>query len=248
MRRLYDNSTTVDNENAILQDFQSRSQKTYDTTTHQKNIMYGENPRHTLDFFPLDNHDGTVIFIHGGYWQWCDKSDFAFLVNHCLAKNYQCILVEYPLAPDANMTEIMTSIDQALAFIEANYSLGETIAIGHSAGAHLLANHLTSSFMDEIYLLSGIYDLTPIANTHLNEALQLTDKEIQQYSPMLNQQDSIKSIIMIAYGDQELEELQSQSEQFSQHLTAQDIPHATLKLSEINHYNILDYIFENSFK
>ncbi len=68
--RKYDNATTVENEGEILAGFQYRSLLSYQAYYHIKDIKYGSKNRSTLDFFPLEHVSKTVIFIHGGYWQW----------------------------------------------------------------------------------------------------------------------------------------------------------------------------------
>lgn len=244
MRQPYDNSITVNNESTILENFQIRSQHAYASLSHQKNIAYGEHPRQILDFFPLENARGSVVFIHGGYWQWCNHNDFAFIANTCLQHGYQCILIEYPLAPDHNLTEIIASIQGALSFIETMYAKNDLIAVGHSAGAHLLANFLDTRCIKHFHLLSGIYDLNPIRHTHLNHALQLRQSEIVTYSPVLKNITINHAQVSIVYGDQELPELKEQSQNFSQKLTQDHIPHMVHMLSATNHYNILDHFFQ----
>lgn len=46
----YDNGATVDNEDAILASFQTRSAAIYHQTKHKKNIAYGESERETMDW------------------------------------------------------------------------------------------------------------------------------------------------------------------------------------------------------
>ena len=63
----YDNGATVDNEDAILASFQTRSAAIYHQTKHKKNIAYGESERETMDWlYSAKQHQGTLIFIHGG--------------------------------------------------------------------------------------------------------------------------------------------------------------------------------------
>ena len=45
-----------------------------------KDIPYGNENRECLDIFPSEKQDSkTLIFIHGGYWQRFDKSNFYFI-------------------------------------------------------------------------------------------------------------------------------------------------------------------------
>ncbi|TDI12706.1 alpha/beta hydrolase, partial [Acinetobacter baumannii] len=133
--RKYDNATTVENEGEILAGFQYRSLLSYQAYYHIKDIKYGSKNRSTLDFFPLEHVSKTVIFIHGGYWQWCDKSDFAFIAPYILAKGAQCVLLEYDLAPQSHISQIVAQAQQALDFIaKQNWKIGEVVVVGHSAG------------------------------------------------------------------------------------------------------------------
>ncbi len=58
--RQYDNATTVANEGEILASFQSRSLLSYQAY-HIKDIKYGSQNRSTMDFFPLEHANKTVI-------------------------------------------------------------------------------------------------------------------------------------------------------------------------------------------
>ena len=54
----------------------------------------------------LQSSTGDVNFIHGGYWQFCDKADFAFIAAGPLALGFDVVLVEYTLAPAVNLDAI----------------------------------------------------------------------------------------------------------------------------------------------
>ncbi len=244
--RLYDNAQTVVDENAILSDFIHRSQQAlnkYPSST----TTYGNNNRQDYTFFPCDQAQGTVVFIHGGYWQWCRKEDFAFLAHDCLAQNWQCILLEYPLTPHVTLTNIVDSVALALNHLNQRTDLGDyIIGIGHSAGAHLLAMHQNHALFDELHLLSGIYDLSPLQNTHLNDALQLSHHDMAKFSPITTIPTHQKPIC-IAYGQDELPELIAQSENYGNKLSPFLPCSTTLSLPQTNHYTILDHYFSQLF-
>ncbi len=247
--KLYDNARTVRDEASILKSFQERSLLSYQTHVNIRDIHYAQTARSTLDLFPLANADKTVIFIHGGYWQWCEKSDFAFIAAAVLAKNMQCVLLEYDLAPHQQMSEIVSQIQQAFDFIEKQKWISqEVLVVGHSAGAHLTAMMLNHHMIDEAALLSGIYDLGPIRDTHLNTALDLSDLDISQYSP-INSMEQFSKNYTIYYGNNELEELTWQSQLYFQKRQKIDQDFVNLyPLHEIDHYNILDEYFHNILK
>ncbi len=247
--RKYDNATTVANEGEILASFQYRSLLSYQTYHHIKDIKYGSQNRSTMDFFPCEHTNKTVIFIHGGYWQWCDKSDFAFIVPYILAKGAQCVLLEYDLAPQSHISEMIMQIQKALDFIaKQNWKTNEVQLVGHSAGAHLAAVCLNHPLLSELALLSGIYDLSPIKETHLNHALNLSEEDILKYSPIYQkQQTDIPCRILC--GDLELSELQWQSQNYFEHRCSTGHELVSFEtISGVNHYSILDYYFKYIFK
>lgn len=212
--RPYDNARTVANEHEILAEFQRTSLLSYQEFIHIADIQYGPHPRSTLDLFPLEQAKKTVIFIHGGYWQWCDKSDFGFIVPYVLAKGAQCVLLEYDLAPQSKISDIVSQVNQALDFIrEQDWKTNEVVLVGHSAGAHLAALSLGHPFISEMVLLSGIYDLRPIQSTHLNHALNLSSEDILKYSPV-HHSDRVTIPCSIFCGELELEELKWQSQNY----------------------------------
>ena len=246
--RLYDNARTVKNEQLLLADFQCRSRRCYQSIPHQANLHYADHPRATLDLFPCSS-DSTLVFIHGGYLQSCQKSDFAFIAEHVLKQECQCVLLEYDLAPSSSLTEIQAQITQALDFIvQQEWITARIILAGHSAGAHLTALQLQHPAVNTAILLSGIYDLKPIQSTHLNQTLQLSAEEIQRFSPAYSAQPSSVPYL-IAYGADELEELRGQSEQYFQQRKTIDTALVSMTSYDgINHYSILDYFFKYQFK
>src|SRR5947207_1145378 len=46
------------------------------------NLRYGDGPRQRLDVFPCGRSAApTLVYIHGGYWQWNDKERDAFIAE-----------------------------------------------------------------------------------------------------------------------------------------------------------------------
>ncbi|USQ51906.1 alpha/beta hydrolase [Serratia marcescens] len=109
---------------------------------HEKNIAYGESERETFDWlYSAKQHQGTLIFIHGGYWQCCDKADFAFIAAGPLALGFDVVLVEYALAPAVNLDAICRQVGAALDAIQRRlpHYAHPVHLCGHSAGGHLAA-------------------------------------------------------------------------------------------------------------
>ncbi|WP_323018795.1 alpha/beta hydrolase [Castellaniella sp.] len=242
MHRPYDNSQTVADEAAVLADFARRSRQVYQDVPHRRDVPYGAGPRCVLDVFDCPDAVETLVFIHGGYWQWCDKTDFAFIVPLLLQHRYRCVLLEYDLAPHRRLADIVRQVGKALDFLRQQTWAGQALTVvGHSAGAHLAACHLAHPAMGAVHLLSGVYELAPIRDTHLDQALKLSDEEIADCSPV-RQALAPRVPCHLAVGAQELPELRWQSAHFAQRLrqACPDAPVSYRVLPDCNHYTILD--------
>ena len=241
--RLYDNSRTVNDEAAILADFQQRSRLAYALHPHSSHA-YGPHPRQQYDVFRCGQPNAPLlVFIHGGYWQWCDKSDFGFIGNAPLAAGFDVILLGYPLTPETHFAEVVNSIGLALDFLEKHpdYKNRQVSLSGHSDGGQLSAYWQRHPWLNSVCAISGIYDLAPLQKTHLNEALCLSADDIQDFSPM--HFPAIKKPLFLVYGGEELVELQWQSTQYAHELLGHSNQVSLKELSACNHYTILDAVF-----
>lgn len=104
---------------------------------------------------------GTIIFIHGGYWQSCNKEDFAFITAGPLARGFDVMLVEYTLAPQTTLTEIHRQIGAALDAIGRQPGLCSPVYLsGHSAGGHLAACWQAHPVADAVPQSAGFMSLS----------------------------------------------------------------------------------------
>lgn len=242
----YDNATTVADENAILLSFQSRSQQVYQQQRHEVDIPYGDAPREVFDWFYSDEeYKGTIIFLHGGYWQFCDKQDFSFIASTPLSLGFDVVLVEYTLAPDASLADICQQIGVALdAIAQRVKARGDkpVYLTGHSAGGHLAALWQHHPVVQAVFPISGIFELQPLLTSYVNQQLQLTTQQIVALSPARNIPASLKPMVLF-YGVAELPELIGQSLHYYFALRGQGLSVSHYALPGANHYSVLDAVF-----
>ncbi|MDW5498844.1 alpha/beta hydrolase [Pseudomonas lundensis] len=242
----YDNGSTVDNEDQILASFQSRSQAVYRQVRSERNIAYGDSPREVFDWLYSDKpHQGTLIFIHGGYWQFCRKDDFAFIASVPLSLGFDVVLMEYTLAPQATLDDICQQTGTALNAIQQRLMLNKPAPVylcGHSAGGHLASFWQHHAVVDAVLPISGIFELEPLLSSYVNRQLQLTQQQISQLSPARNIPERIKPMTLF-YGDAELPELIGQSRHYYAALKEKNLPVSLVAVAGANHYNVLDSLF-----
>ncbi|ROS13607.1 acetyl esterase/lipase [Raoultella sp. BIGb0399] len=240
----YDNSTTVDNEAEILADFQRRSQLAYQRCENIMTFSYGEKARERIDWFISPKEKaGTIVFIHGGYWQSCNKEDFAFITTGPLALGFDVMLAEYSLAPQATLTMIHHQIGAALDAIARQPGVaGPVYLSGHSAGGHLAACWQAHPGVEAVLAISGIFELEPLLTTAVNHQLQLTAQEVRELSP-LRHVPAQAAPLTLFYGSRERPELIAQSEYYAQQLCQQGRSIGKMAIENANHYSILDALF-----
>ena len=81
-------------------------------------LVYGDSRGQTLDLF-VPEGGGVVpllVFIHGGYWQSLDKGDFSFLAPPFLEAGIAYASLNYDLAPQVRIPEMVRQISAAMAW------------------------------------------------------------------------------------------------------------------------------------
>lgn len=212
---------------------------------HLLDQHYGAGPRETLDlFFAADRTAPTLVFIHGGYWQANDKENFRFVVEGPLVHGINVALLEYTLAPQARMDQIVQEIRHGVQWLAAH--LGEfgadpkrIILGGHSAGGHLTAMAAAEPQVWCGLSISGLFDLQPIRLCYLNSKLGLDEAEAERNSPLRNLPHRAGPLL-IAYGGAELPELQRQSAEFAHAWTGNGLPGGAIVVPDANHFTVLD--------
>lgn len=180
---------------------------------------YGKGARELVDIFRCGvSHAPVYVYLHGGYWQRGDKSIYSFVAEPFNAAGVDVAVIGYPLCPQVSMTQLVSRVTAALAWLFQNAtSLGisaDRINLsGHSAGGHLtamcLATHwqdldpgLPSDLIKAAIPLSGLYRLEPLRHTTIADALNLSDAETERLSPV-NLTVSYPAPTLIAVGGSE---------------------------------------------
>jgi arylformamidase len=206
-------------------------------------LAFGESEREAWDLFPgRDPNAPCLVFIHGGYWQRNRRQDFAHLAEGALAMGWSFACNGYSLAPEASLTRIAWQVHAALDWLSAHGPkhgmAGPIVASGWSAGGHLAALALEHPAVSAGLAISGIYELAPIRETNLNDALQLTDAEVAELSPM--RRPVMHKPLAIAYGSAELPELCRQSRDFHTLRSAAHAPGPLVPVPGADHFRVLE--------
>jgi arylformamidase len=159
-------------------------------------ISYGPSARQMLDiFWPDASRDAPLaLFIHGGYWQALDPSSFSHLATAANANGVALALCGYDLCPQVRLAEIVEQVRASALFLWKRHGR-RVVACGHSAGGHLTACLLATDWkkydasapgdlVPSGLSISGLFDLTPLVPTTVNNALKLDEAEARKNSPL----------------------------------------------------------------
>lgn len=273
LEREYSPSSCIEDINVYIEQYIQSSKAATAQALEDKsvllNLRYGDNEDQLIDLYlPSDNIQAGLVkrnnrklqvYIHGGYWQALTKAESSFAANNFQQQGCYFAVINYSLAPNATLTDIVEQNRQAIAWLASNaseygFDAGEIYLSGSSAGAHLAImmlqthwqNYLKSEFLVEhnkpfikgVCAVSGIYDIRPLVDTTINNALQLSAEEVQQYSPFFHDISNLCPVI-IAFGDNETTEFKRQSTEMAAKIQQSGADVQQNEIVNRNHFDVI---------
>ena len=240
----YNNTKAVPESPAMFNAWIERSKVFRMNHSQYLDIAYGPLEREKIDYYSAGPNTPVVIFIHGGFWQARSKNDFAFLAENYLKEGISVAMVGYPLAPQANMDQIVASSEKAVKFISQHISKWggnpkNVVLSGWSSGGHLSVTSMNGMKVKAVVPISGIFELEPLIGSYLNKNLQMDLAIAQRNSPMLNLPKGTTPIYLFV-GGSELSEMRRQSYEFADKFKSSKYPVAFVVIPGKDHYTMLE--------
>jgi arylformamidase len=220
----------------------------------QLDVAYAGGPLNKFDIFASPGSNAPlVLHIHGGLWMMCDKRETHFHAARFNEHGIAFAGLNYTLAPDATLCQIVGEVCAAVAFIHRNaVSLGidpgAIFLSGHSAGGHLACMAAGADWAGEYGLpvnpvkgvisISGLHDLEPLLSaTFLQPMIALDPGNVDELSPA--RQPAPESVRLVtAVGGLENAEYRRQTKLIEQSWSS--ILVAQLVLADCDHGTIVD--------
>lgn len=163
-----------------------------------RDVAYTERPGARVDLFVPAGDDAhpCVAYFHGGFWQEGRKEGSGFAAPLLAEHGRALAAVGYTLAPEARLREIVAEAAAAVLRLQheaASFGLDPTrlVVAGHSAGAHLAAaliagqgGEAAATAIAGAVLVSGVFDLAPVAASYVNDRVRMDADEIRDFSPL----------------------------------------------------------------
>ncbi|MDC0983525.1 alpha/beta hydrolase [Candidatus Thioglobus sp.] len=220
----------VDDFDGLIEKWSKWSEDFRANADSSLNCQYGDGEKDKLDIFRCGKPNAPLfIFIHGGYWQRGDKSIYSFVANSFVNSGIDVALIGYQLCPGASMTNIVDKIREAIVWIWNNadeYSISKNRinVSGHSAGGHItgmilatdwkeISKNLPDNLVKTGIPISGLYQLNPIRETTIADALGLDDAESLALSPHFFEPQT-QAPILVTLGGGETPEFHWQTDNF----------------------------------
>ena len=240
--KAYDNNGAVANSAALVE-ARNRGSAAYRAAhAGALDIPYADGERTRFDLYPAaDPSAPCLVFIHGGYWLRNSRELFAMFAEGMAAQGWSVAMPGYSLAPEASLTQIVGEMQAAMDWLgsegPAHGIAGPVVVSGWSAGAHLATLALGHPRVTAGLAISGVFELAPIRDTSMNQALKLTADEVQSLSPI--RLPPTPKPLAIAYGSAELPALIWDSRRLHATRAAAHAPGVLLPVAGADHFTIL---------
>ncbi len=250
LEREYSPSSCVSDLSVLLDQYRDRSIAAR-AASPPTTLSYGSHPAETVDLFlaPESAAKPTVIYIHGGYWQELSKDEHSFPAPAFHAHGFNYVAVNYGLAPQATMAEMIERCRRAVAWLmeqgpAIGLDPGSFHLAGCSAGGHLAAMTVLTPFpmpICSLTLMSGVFDLRPIPLTYVNDAIGMSADDALRFSPLLlvDTVDLALPPALLVWGENETAEFKRQSRDFAAALARRGVSVAQHEIAGRNHFDLI---------
>lgn len=214
-------------------------------------VPYGPTPGEVVNVFPAENPGSPIVyFIHGGYWRSSSQKDVDLYAEALVPAGCAYVTVNYLLAPEATIDEIVRQCRAGLAWTYNNAASfngdpNNVHVVGRSAGGHLTGMMLADGWREEFGLpddliksacaLSGLFDLEPVRLSNVNEWAKL-DKEAADRNSPVHHMPKIPCPIIIAWGENETDEFKRQSDLYRIAWQSRGWPCQTMEFAGKHHF------------
>jgi arylformamidase len=252
----YDQEIWAPNRALIVERRKAASDRARAILGMPKRVAYGPGEHEGLDIFDCSIKGAPInVFVHGGAWRRNVAADYALLAEPLVRAGAHSVIIDFINVDQASgdLFPMYQQVRRALGWVYRNAeSFGgdrDRIYISaHSSGSHLSGVALTRGWKEEglppdfckgAVLLSGMYDLAPVALSKRSSYVKFTGAMVEQLSGDHFIGD-LHTPLVLAIGTCETPEFQRQSRDFAVAVTAAGKPAELIVGTGYNHFELLE--------
>ena len=252
----YDQEVYAPNRALLVERRKAASERARAILGTPKRAAYGPGEHEGLDIFGCGVKNAPVdVFVHGGAWRRNLAADYALLAEPLVRAGAHSVIIDFINVDQAqgDLFPMYQQVRRALAWLHRNAeSFGgdrdRLYLSAHSSGSHLSGVVLTRGWKEEglppdavkgAVLLSGMYDLHPVALSKRSAYVKFTDAMVEKLSAQRHL-DGLHTPLVLAIGTCETPEFQRQSRDFAAAVKAAGKPVELLVGEAYNHFELLE--------
>ena len=252
----YDQEIWAPNRALVVQRRHAASDRARAILGAPKRVAYGPTAIEQLDIFRADRPNAPVnVFVHGGAWRRNKAADYALQAEPLVRAGAHCVIIDFVNVEETggDLFPMYEQVRRAIAWVWRNAeSFGgdrdRIFVSAHSSGSHLSGVVLTRGLAEEglpadavkgAVLLSGMYDLAPVALSKRSAYVTFTDAMVRELSGQRHI-DGLNTPLIVGYGSGETPEFQRQSRDFAAAAKAAGKPVELIEGHGYNHFELLE--------
>jgi len=252
----YDQEIWAPNRALVVERRKAASERARDLLGQPKRVAYGSGEHEGLDIFDCGIKGAPInVFVHGGAWRRNVAADYALQAEVLVEAGAHSVIIDFINVDQANgdLFPMYEQVRRALGWVHRNAtsfggSRDRLYISAHSSGSHLSGVVLTRGWQEEglpadfckgAVLLSGMYDLAPVALSKRSSYVKFTPDMVQKLSGG-RYLDGLNAPLVLGYGTTETPEFQRLSRDFAAAVKAAGKPVELIEGAAYNHFELLE--------
>jgi arylformamidase len=253
----YDQQVYAPNREQIQQRNARNSELTRQRLGQPLRFAYGAAPIEGLDVYKTKKPNAPIaIYTHGGAWRSGSAANCAFIAETFVNAGANLVVLDFNNVTETggDLMPMMDQVRRAVVWVYRNAEKFDgdrerLYVVGHSSGAHLTGNLLTTDWQKEFGLDptfikggtigSGMYDLKPVRLSKRSEYVKFTDA-VEEALSSQRHLDKLVAPLTVLYGTYETPEFQRQNREFAAAVKAAGKPVKLIVCEGYNHFEVME--------
>jgi arylformamidase len=253
----YDQQVYAPNREQIQQRNARNSELTRQRLGQPLRFAYGPTPIEGLDVYKTSAPNAPIaIYTHGGAWRSGSAANCGFIAETFVNAGANLVVLDFNNLTETggDLMPMMDQVRRAVAWVYRNAEKfggdpERLYVVGHSSGAHLTGNLLTTDWQKEFGLDptfikggtigSGMYDLKPVRLSKRSEYVKFTDA-VEEALSSQRHLDKLVAPLTVLYGTYETPEFQRQNRDFAAAVKAAGKRVELIVCEGYNHFEVME--------